>query len=94
MAGDWIVVTPPSMSWAPAEAPASRPVTRSFTPFTVVPSCFGPAESVASGSPRSQSPVVAVSVPPGFLVQPRSISKSSEKTMVDAGVSTAKTRSS
>ena len=61
--GEVIEVTPPSMSWSPAAAPASRPVTRSLTPLVVVPSCFAPLELVAAGSPRSNRPVVAVSVP-------------------------------
>jgi hypothetical protein len=47
-------------------------------PLTVVPSCFGPDESVAAGSARSQAPVVAVSVPFGFAVQPVAVSKVSE----------------
>ena len=51
-------------------------------------------EFVACGSPRSQSPVVAVSVPPAFLVHPRSVSKSSKKTAFEGGALTAKTRSS
>ena len=43
MAGDWMVVTPPSTSFTPAEAPARRAVTRSFTPLVVVPSCLASA---------------------------------------------------
>src|SRR5262249_55112215 len=70
------------MSLAPAEAPASRPVTRRLTPLTVVPSCLGPLEKVASGTPRSHSPVVAVSVPFGLRVQPRLVSKLSKKIVV------------
>ena len=73
-----IEVTPPSMSWSPAAAPASLPVTRSFTPLVVVPSCFVPLEVVVAGSPRSKRPVVAVSVPLALAVQPVAASKSSE----------------
>src|SRR5262244_3122487 len=79
-------VVPPSMSLAPTEAPASRPVTRSLTPLTVVPSCMVPPEVVVSGSPRSHCPVVAVSVPFGFVVQPWLVSKLSKKTVVGGGV--------
>src|SRR6266498_2674437 len=39
-------VTPLSMSLVPTEAPASRPVTRSLTPLTVVPSCMVPPEVI------------------------------------------------
>ena len=66
MAGERMVVVPPSMSKSPAAAPARRPVTRSLTPLTVVPSCLAPPEVVAAGSPRSHRPVVAVSVPSGL----------------------------
>ena len=79
--GDRIEVTPPSMSNSPALAPASRPVTRSLTPLTVVPSCLVPLELVAAGSPRSHCPVVAVSVPLGLVVQPAAASKLSEYTV-------------
>ena len=82
IAGERIDVTPPSMSFTPALAPASRAVTRSFTPLVVVPSCFVPLELVASGSPRSHAPVAAVSVPFGFVCQPRATSKSSWNTTV------------
>src|SRR5689334_7985319 len=37
MAGERTLVTPPSMSAAPALLPASRPVTRSLLPEAVVP---------------------------------------------------------
>src|SRR5687767_13438738 len=57
--GDRMLVLPPSMSKSPAPDPASRPVTRSLTPDTVVPSCLVPLEVVAAGSPRSHAPVVA-----------------------------------
>src|SRR5262245_7841974 len=78
-------VTPLSMSLAPTEAPASRPVTRSLTPLTVVPSCIErPLEEVGSGSPRSHCPVVAVSVPFGLVIQPWLVSKLSKKTVVGA----------
>src|SRR5262245_21031098 len=76
--GDRIEVLPPSTSNAPALDPASRPVTRSLVPLTVVPSCLAPLEVVGSGSPRSHSPVVAVSVPLGFGVHPVAVSKLSE----------------
>src|SRR4051794_5782741 len=82
MLGERTLVVPPSTSFAPALDPASRAVTRSLLPLTVVPSCFAPLESVASGSPRSQAPLVAVSVPPGLTVQPRFVSKSSDQTVV------------
>src|SRR6266540_591691 len=75
-------VTPLSMSLVPTEAPASRPVTRSLTPLTVVPSCMVPPEVVVSGSPRSHCPVVAVSVPFGLVVHPWLVSKLSKKTVV------------
>ena len=78
MAGDWIEVVPLSTSFVPDDVPASRPVTRSLTPLTVVPCCFVPVEVVVSGLPRSHNPEVAVSVPLGFLVQPLLVSKSSE----------------
>src|SRR4051794_26670631 len=70
------------MSFTPALAPARRAVTRSFTPLVVVPSCFASLSFVASGSPRSQRPVVAVSVAFGFVVQPLLVSKSSLNTTV------------
>src|SRR5690349_24882564 len=82
MLGERTLVVPPSTSLAPALAPASRAVTRSLLPLTVVPSCLGPLESVASGSPRSQAPVTAVSVPLGLATQPRPVSKSSDQTVV------------
>ena len=63
-------VTPPSMSLAPAEAPARGPVTRSLTPLTVVPSCLVPLEVVVSGLARAHCPVVAVSVPFGWWSSP------------------------
>ena len=78
IAGERMDVVPPSISNSPAEAPASRPVTRSLTPETVVPSCLVPLEVVVAGSPRSQAPVVAVSVPLGLAVQPVAVSKVSE----------------
>ena len=88
-------MTPPSTSLMPALAPARRPVTRSFTPLTAVPSCFGSADAVDSGSPRSQRPAVAVSVPLAFAVQPSAVSKLSKKTVVTgAPPATANTRSS
>src|ERR1043165_3717632 len=77
--GDWIEVTPPSMSVTPADAPAVPPVTRSKLPLLVVPSCLVPLLVVVSGLARSQRPVTAVSVPAGFGVQPLSVSKSSLK---------------
>ena len=47
MLGDRIEVTPLSTSYTPALAPASRPVTKSFTPLVVVPNCsVTPAEVV------------------------------------------------
>src|SRR4029079_16047841 len=86
MAGDWMEVTPPSTSFPPAEAPASAAVTRSLTPLGVVPYWVViPPEVVASGLPRSQRPVVAVSVPLGFRVQPRLVSKLSKKTVTAPG---------
>src|SRR6185295_5858125 len=85
MAGDWIEVTPPSTSLTPAEAPARRPVTKSLTPETVVPSCFVPPDVVVSGSPRSHWPVVALSVPLGLVVQPVEVSKLSKKTVTGGG---------
>jgi hypothetical protein len=78
ISGDRTEVTPPSMSNAPALDPASRPVTRSLLPLTVVPSCLAPLEVVGSGSPRSHWPVVAVSVPLGLVVHPVAVSKLSE----------------
>src|SRR5262245_7350057 len=82
MAGDWMVVTPPSTSFTPAEAPASGPVTSALTPLGVVPCCLVPLEVVVSGLPRAHCPVVAVSVPSGFVVQPVFVSKSSLNTVV------------
>src|SRR3954462_3919293 len=82
MAGERIDGMPPSMSFTPALDPASRAVTRSLLPLTVVPTCFVPLESVASGSPRSHAPVAAVSVPFGLVCQPRLVSKVSENTEV------------
>src|SRR5262245_30849383 len=81
-----MVVTPPSTSLAPADAPAVRPVARQLMPLNALPSCLGPPESVGSGSPRSQRPVVAVSVPAGLRVQPRSLSKLSANTIPGSGV--------
>jgi hypothetical protein len=78
MAGERTLVMPPSISKLPAPVPASRPVTRSFTPETVVPSCLVPLDVVVCGSPRSHAPVVAVSVPLGLVVQPVAVSKVSE----------------
>src|ERR1043165_9881572 len=92
MAGERIVVTPPSMSKSPAAAPARAPVTRSFVPENAVPSCLVPLEVVVSGSPRSHRPVVAVSVPPALRVQPWSVSKSSKNTVVGAGGVTVRDR--
>src|SRR5262245_13909492 len=75
------------MSLVPAPAaPASGPVTRSLTPLTVVPSCLVPFEVVVSGFARAHCPVVAVSVPFGFVVQPVAVSKLSKKTVVGGGV--------
>jgi hypothetical protein len=51
-----------------------------LTPLTVVPSCLRPLDDVDCGSPRSHAPLVAVSVPEEFVVQPRLVSKSSENT--------------
>src|SRR5262245_54816539 len=85
MLGERMEVTPLSMSNSPALAPANRPVTRSFEPLKVVPSCLGPLLLVASGLPRSHIPVVAVSVPLGLVVQPRLVSKLSKKTSVVGG---------
>src|SRR5688572_8527222 len=82
MAGERTLDAPPSRSYVPAEVPASRPVTRSLTPLTVVPSCFAPLEVVAAGSPRSHAPVVAVSVPPALVVQPVAVSNVSWYTVV------------
>jgi len=78
IAGDRMLVTSPSMSWVPASVPASRLVTRSLVPETVVPSCLTPDELVCCGSPRSHWPVVAVSVPFGLVVQPVAVSNSSK----------------
>ncbi len=86
--GDWIVVVPPSTSLAPADAPARRAVTRSLTPLTVVPSCLAPLEVVCAGSPRSQCPVVAVSMPFGLRSQPWSVSKLSKTTVTGPALST------
>src|SRR5512133_1311451 len=86
MAGERIEVMPPSMSFAPAEEPASLPVTRSLLPLTVVPSCLAPLELTASGSPRSHWPVVAVSVLLGLIVQPAFVSKLSKKIVAPVGV--------
>src|SRR5262245_14634066 len=78
--GEMIEVVPPSTSLTPAEAPARRAVTRSLVPLTVVPFCRAtPPLVVASGSPRSHSPVVAVLTWP-VRVQPRSVSKLSKNT--------------
>ena len=63
-------------------------------PLVVVPSCLAPPLSVASGSPRSHAPVVAVSVVFGLVVQPVAVSKSSENTVVTGVLVTANTRSS
>src|SRR6185436_1519924 len=83
MAGDWMLVVPPSTSLAPALAPARRAVTRSKVPLTVVPSWRATLELVvASGSPRSHAPVVAVSVPLALVVQPVAVSNVSENTVV------------
>jgi hypothetical protein len=48
-----------------------------------------PLEVVASGSPRSHAPVVAVSVPDGLVVQPVAVSRVSDQTTV-AGVPVAR----
>ena len=47
-------------------------------PLTVVPSWVATPELVAAGSPRSNVPEVAVSVPAGLAVQPVAVSKVSE----------------
>src|SRR3990170_4380120 len=87
MLGERMDVTPPSMSSLPTPAPASGPVTRSRLPLTVVPSCMGaPSRLVSWGSPGVQRPVIALSEPKGLRLQPRSLSKSSKKTNVGAGV--------
>src|SRR5262245_30615022 len=79
-------VVPPSTSFAPAEPPNSRAVTRSLVPLKVVPSCVTVVPEVAcSGSPRSHWPVVAVSVPFGLVVHPWLVSKSSKKTVTGPG---------
>src|SRR6185295_390684 len=83
MAGDWIDVVPPSTSFAPAEAPAGRPVTRQFDPPAQAPSWVVTPDDVACGVPRAHCPVVAVSVPLGFVVQPSAVSNPSENTVVD-----------
>src|SRR5262245_29901811 len=80
-----MLVTPPSMSLAPTDAPARGPVTRSLTPLTVVPSCFGPLELVSSGLARAHCPVVAVSVPFGLVIHPWLDSKVSKKIVVAGG---------
>ena len=54
-------------------------------PLVVVPNCFGPLESVASGSPRSHAPVVAVSMPLGLVCHPRLVSNVSLNTVVLPG---------
>src|SRR5262245_48827864 len=77
-----MVVTPLSMSFTPADAPASGPVTSAFTPLGVVPCCLVPLEVVVSGLPRAHCPVVAVSVASGFVVQPVAVSKLSLYTVV------------
>ena len=74
-----------SMSKLPTLLPASAPVTRSLLPETVVPSCLMPLELVSSGLARSHWPVVAVSVPLGFTVQPWLVSKSSKKMVPPGG---------
>ena len=61
-----------------------------MTPETVVPSCLVPAEVVVSGSPRSHSPVVALSVALGFTVQPRLVSKLSKNTVTGPAPGTVK----
>src|SRR5688572_28412825 len=53
IAGERTEDVPPSRPLAPALPLSRRPVTRSLVPLVVVPSCFGPEESEASGSPRS-----------------------------------------
>ena len=63
-------------------------------PLTVVPSCFTPLLSVASGSPCCQAPLVAVSVADGFVVQPSAVSNVSSNTVVVGAPVTANTRSS
>src|SRR3712207_2799699 len=83
MAGDRIVVVPPSTSLAPALAPAVAPVTRSNVPLTVVPSWVDTPELVAAGSPRSKRPEVAVSAVPA--VQPVAVSNVSDHTVVPVG---------
>jgi hypothetical protein len=60
-----------------ANDPAASPVVSAREPDGTVPSCFGPLDEVLSGLPRCHTPLVAVSVPSGFLVQPRAASKSS-----------------
>ena len=84
--GDSTLVTPPSTSDVPALRPAAAPVTRSLEPLTVVPSCrVTPPLLVPAGLPRAHWPVVAVSVPDGFVVQPRLVSKLSKNTVPDGG---------
>ena len=46
-------------------------------PDGTVPSCLAPLADVDAGLPRANAPLVAVSVPSGFVVQPRAASKSS-----------------
>src|SRR5687767_1441492 len=76
-------VTPPSTSLAAADPFARRPVTRQLTPLVVVPSWMVVLpDEVASGSPRSNRPVVAVSVPFGLAIQPRLVSNVSSNTTV------------
>src|SRR6185503_8130099 len=82
IAGERTLVVPPSMSKSPAPVPAAPPVTRSKLPLTVVPSCLAPDEVVSAGFARSHAPVVAVSVPPGLVVQPVAVSNVSEYTVV------------
>src|SRR5262249_51069263 len=82
------------MSFTPGEDPAGGPVTRSFTPLVGGAGWLGPLAFVGAGTPRSHWPVVAVSVPFGLVVQPLSVSKSSEKTTTGATLVTANARSS
>src|SRR5262245_42249954 len=84
IAGDWMDVVPLSTSFAPAQGPAVSPVIRQFDVPSAQASTWRATRPrwVGMGSPRSHRPRVTVSVPSGLTTQPRSLSKSSAKTMV------------
>src|SRR6187431_702024 len=69
----------PSRSFALADVPAAPPVTHALAPDGTVPSCLAPLDEVPSGFARLNLPLVEVSVPSGFAVQPRPTSRSSSK---------------